>query len=56
MSNTPGISPITIDIEEIRHSEEESVETIEKPQDGDADDETEDVRIERVKRETIDLA
>lgn len=46
MSNTPGISPLTPDIEDVRHSDEDGFEDLDQP--ADEEDETEeDAEVER---------
>ena len=54
MSNTPGINPLTPDLEEIRHSERPAPE--DRPAVPEEDEETEEEAAARIGRETIDLA
>jgi hypothetical protein len=61
MSNIPGISPLTPDLEDIKHSDEpafdDTREPDDSPQDGeDTADETEQQTAARIERKTIDLA
>lgn len=55
MSNTPGINPLTPDLEEIRHSDDPAFEDSQDPAPQD-EAETEEEAAARIQRQTIDLA
>jgi hypothetical protein len=61
MSNIPGISPLTPDLEDIKHSDDPAFDDTRKPDDSPQDgedtaDETEEQTAARIERKTIDLA
>jgi hypothetical protein len=56
MSNTPGISPITDDIEEIRHSDDPAYDDSNDPEGKSGSEESDDEAAARIQRETLDLA
>ena len=56
MSNTPGISPLTNDLEEIRHSDDEAYDDSKDPDEKSVTEETDEEAAARIQRETLDLA
>ena len=59
MSNTPGINPLTPDLEEVRHSDDPAFDdtlTPDDPRAGDEAEETEEEAAARIQRQTLDLA
>lgn len=55
MSNTPGINPLTPDLEEIRHSDDPAFDDSQDPPPED-DAETDEEAAARIQRQTLDLA
>lgn len=55
MSDTPGINPLTPDLEEIRHSDDPAFDDSNRPDDPE-DAETEEEAAARIQRQTLDLA
>ena len=56
MSNTPGISPITDDLEVIRHSDDPAYDDSNDPDENPGTEETDEEAAARIQRETLDLA
>lgn len=60
MSNTPGINPLTPDLEEVRHSDDPAFTDPSAPDDRPESDpqpvETEEDAAARIQRQTLDLA
>ena len=59
MSNTPGINPLTPDLEEVRHSDDPAFDDTNAPNDPRPDEdaeETEEEAAARIQRQTLDLA
>ena len=56
MSNTPGINPITDDLEVIRHSDDPAYDDSNDPDENPGTEETDEESAARIQRETLDLA